>query len=288
MQYFIKGFVALAFVVVSASPAGAETRRPGSVFRDCDTCPEMVVIPAGSFMMGSPASEAGRVSTEGPRHQVRVKSFAIGKYEVTVGEFAAFVKDSGHDAATSCWLWNGIKLVERSDRSWKNPGFSQTNRHPVTCVSWKDAQAYVSWLSRKTGKRYRLPSEAEWEYATRAGTATARYWGGHLGRNNANCNNCGSRWDGKQTAPVGSFRPNGFGLHDVLGNVWEWVEDCWNSNYGGAPSDGRAWKSGDCGKRVHRGGPWNDGPRFVRSAYRSGIDAGFRNFSNGFRVARGF
>ena len=123
-------------------------------------------------------------------------------------------------------------------------------------MSWNDAKLYVRWLSRKTEQRYRLLTEAEWEFVARAGMTSARYWGADIGRNNANCNDCGSRWDDRQTAPVGSFEPNAFGLHDVLGNVWEWVEDCWNDSYAGAPADGTAWTSGDCRRRVLRGGSW--------------------------------
>ncbi len=270
MKYFIKVFAAVALVVILASPVAAEERKPGSAFRDCDTCPEMVVIPAGSFMMGSPSDEAGRQTHEGPRHRVRVKSFAIGKYEVTFAEWDV------------CVAAGGCTGYRPEDRRWGR------GRQPVIYVSWKDAQAYVSWLSQKTGKRYRLPSEAEWEYAARAGTASARYWGAGLGRNNANCHGCGSRWDDKQTAPVGSFRPNRFGLRDVLGNVSEWVEDCWSKRHSGAPSDGRAWKTGNCKMGVLRGGSWKNFPKSVRSAYRDRFLVSFRNYYVGFRIARTF
>ena len=157
---------------------------------------------------------------------------------------------------------------------------------PVINVSWDDGQAYVGWLSKKTGQRYRLASESEWEYAARAGTKTARYWGEAIGSGNANCHECGSQWDGRQTAPVGSFRSNGFGVHDVLGNVWEWTEDCWNESYAGAPGDGSAWTSGDCSRRVLRGGSWDGIPRLVRSAYRNGSTTVTRGNGLGFRVAR--
>ena len=154
-------------------------------------------------------------------------------------------------------------------------------------VSWHDAKAYVEWLSRKTGKRYRLLSEGEWEYVARAGTETAFWWGDEMGSGRANCDGCGSRWDGRQTAPAGSFRANGFGLHDVHGNVWEWVEDCWHGDYGGAPTDGSAWTSGGvCGKRVLRGGSWFNKPRNLRSANRNWYSAGFRISYLGFRIAR--
>ena len=153
-------------------------------------------------------------------------------------------------------------------------------------VSWEDAQSYVRWLSRETGEEYRLLSEAEWEYAARAGTRTRYWWGDAIGRNRANCagNHCGDSY--RYTAPVGSFSSNGFGLHDMHGNVWEWVEDCWNDSYRGAPSDGSAWESGDCGVRVLRGGSWSHVPRLLRSAYRFGSTAGDRSSYAGFRVAR--
>ena len=214
--------------------------RPGRVFRDCPECPEMVVVPAGSFMMGSPSHEAGRGDDEGPRHRVTIeKPFAVGKYEVTFAEWDACVADGG------C----GGHRPE--DEGWGR------GRRPVINVNWDDAKAYVRWLNRKTGKQYRLPSEAEWEYAARAGTTTRYNWGDDIGRNRANCNGCGSRWDRKQTAPVGSFRANVFGLHDVHGNVWEWVEDCLNYNYAGAPADGSPWTDGDCTlAAVLRGGSW--------------------------------
>ena len=157
---------------------------------------------------------------------------------------------------------------------------------PVVNVNWNGAKAYVRWLSDKTGKQYRLLSEAEWEYAARGGTTTRYSWGDDIDRNRANCEGCGSRWDDKQTAPVGSFAANPFGLYDVHGNVWEWVEDCGNRSYAGAPSDGRAWTRGDCRRRVLRGGSWVDIPRYLRSAFRFGGRSGNRSSNWGFRVAR--
>ena len=152
-------------------------------------------------------------------------------------------------------------------------------------VSWDDAKGYVDWLSGKTGEEYRLLSEAEWEFVARAGTRTARYWGDEVGRNRANCRGCGSRWDGEQTAPMGLFSANPFGLYDVHGNVGEWVEDCWNDSYHGAPTDGSAWESGRCESRVLRGGSWYGRPRFLRSALRGGFTSGGRGSGVGFRVA---
>ena len=247
----------------------ASTAAEGGVFRDCDVCPEMVVVPAGSFMMGSPPSEEGRDDDEGPVHRVMIaEPFAAGKYEVTFEEWDA------------CVSGGGCSGYRPGDHGWGR------GRRPVIDVSWKDAQAYVAWLSRKAGKEYRLLSEAEWEYAARAGTTTRYHWGDDVGRDRANCYGslCGDSWE--YTAPVGSFGANGFGLHDMHGNVWEWVEDCWNG-YAGAPSDGSAWESGNCGMRVLRGGSWNFNPRFLRAADRVRIFTGYRNLSyGGFRVAR--
>ena len=191
-------------------------------FRDCAECPELVVVPTGSYMMGAPSSEDGR-DNEGPVHRVRIGwAFAVGVKEVTVGEYGRFVSETGRSMGDSCWTYEGGEWKERSGRSWRNPGFSQTDGHPVVCVSWDDAKAYVGWLSGETGEGYRLLSESEWEYVSRAGTRTAYWWGDEIGRSRANCDRCGSRWDEEQTAPVGSFSANAFGLHDVHGNVWEW------------------------------------------------------------------
>ena len=263
-------------------PAGA-----GSVFRDCRHCPEMVVVPPGRFMAGPPTSEEDGHSDEALRHSVTIGSpLAVGVHEVTRGEFGYFASSTNRSMRGSCWVREDGEWKLRSDRGWRSPGFSQTDSHPVVCVNWDDARAYVQWLSHETGESYRLLSGSEWEYAARAGTATRYWWGADIGRNRANCDGCGSRRDGESTAPVGSFAANGFGLRDVHGNVWEWVQDCWNASYAGAPGDGSAWESGDCSERVVRGGSWSSGPRFLRAAYRSGNVAGNRFDNLGFRVAR--
>ncbi len=243
----------------------------GSVFRDCPHCPEMVVVPPGDFMMGSPSSEEDRSDDEGPRHRVTIGSpFAVGVYEVTFSEWDA------------CASAGGCGGYRPDDEGWGR------GQRPVINVSWDDAQSYVAWLSRATGEAYRLLSESEWEYVARAGTATRYWWGRDIGRNRANCDRCGSRWDDERTAPVGSFEANAFGLHDVHGNVWEWVQDCWNDSYAGAPGDGSAWESGNCSRRVLRGGSWDDVPRVLRAASRGRDDTGFRGSYAGFRVARTF
>ena len=283
--------------------AEAERRRrelePGRRFRDCDACPQMVVVPAGSFMMGSPPGEEGRFDNEGPVHRVSIaEPLAVGVHEVTRGEFARFVRETSRSTGNACRVWdsNEGKVVERSGLNWRNPGFAQADRHPVVCVNWDDAQSYVRWLSRETGERYRLLSESEWEYVARAGTRTARYWGesesGQCRYGNGADASTTFDWrvscsDGHaRTSPVGSYTKNGFGLHDVLGNAWEWVQDCWNEDYAGAPGNGRAWERGDCSQRVVRGGSWVDKPRNLRSAVRYGFASGDRDYDVGFRIAR--
>ena len=244
-------------------------QAPGRRFRDCAECPELVVVPAGSFMMGSPSSDSKGYSDERPVHRVTIgEPIAVGVYEVTFGEWDACRRGGG------CSHNPG-------DRGWGR------GTRPVIEVRWEDAQEYVRWLSRETGKRYRLMSESEWEYVARSGTETRYHWGDAAGRNRANCNGCGSRWDNRQTSPVGSFSANAFGLHDVHGNVWEWVEDCWHGDYAGAPPDGSARTSGgDCSRRVLRGGSWDSYPGSVRSALRGWHAAGNRSYYLGFRVAR--
>ena len=277
--------------------------RAGDRFRDCPECPEMVVVPAGSYRMGSPSYEQGRQENEGPVHEVTIAApFAIGVYEVTVAEFRRFVDETGYSAYSSCWTYEDGEVKDRADRGWRNPGFGQSGRHPVTCASWDDAQAYAAWLLQETGEEYRLPSESEWEYAARAGTKTARPWGEgesgqcrHANGGDASIKERYSDWewavascrDGHlHTAPVGSFAANGWGLHDMLGNVWEWTEDCWNDSYAGAPSDGSVWEYGNCAVRVLRGGSWFNGPSSLRAANRNRVTAGSRSDDIGFRVAR--
>lgn len=304
---------ALVFLQTPLARAQDKPDVPGGTFRDCPECPEMVPIPAGNFVMGSHAREVGRDGDEGPQHEVRVGTFALSRYEVTLAEYKAFVRDTGFDTS-GCTIWAEDRWTSDQAASWRNPGFGQTERQPVVCVSWTDAQAYVVWLSGKTGHAYRLPSEAEWEYAARARTTTARYWG-ESPDSGCTYSNVADRslrerypdWVVDQgekarypewiaghacedgyvyTAPVSSFEPNAFGLHDMLGNVWEWVEDCWNASYVGAPEDGSAWTSGDCSHRVARGGGWDDFRRFVRSANRARWHSQVRAGGLGFRVAR--
>ena len=259
-----------AFRNVQALPAQHEQAlKPGDAFQECANCPKMMVVPAGSFTMGSPANEPGRQEDEGPQHMVTIAGqFAVGQFELTFGEWDACVADRG------C---NGYKPI---DAGWGR------GQRPVIYVSLDDARSYVAWLSKITGRPYRLLTEAEYEYATRAGTRTAYPWGDDIGKNNANCNGCGSRWDFLQTAPVGSFAPNAFGLNDMVGNVWEWTEDCYHESYDEAPADGSAWISGDCSRRVVRGGSWRGLPGYLRSADRYWGSTVSRGVFLGFRVAR--
>jgi formylglycine-generating enzyme required for sulfatase activity len=251
--------------------------KPGSgeSFKDCPDCPEMVIAPAGSFTMGSPDSEPERYSVEGPQHKVTISTpFAVGKFAVTFAEWDACV------AAGGC---GGYKP---SDSGWGR------GDRPVINVSWDDAKAYAGWLSTKTGKSYRLLSEAEREYVTRAGTATPFWWGSSITPDQANYDGNyvyagGSKGEYRQrTLPVKSFKPNPWGLYQVHGNVWEWVQDCWVDSYKDAPSDGSARATGDCARRVLRGGSWGDYPRNLRSAYRFRFSPDSRYNYLGFRLAR--
>jgi len=270
-----------------------------TTFRECVECPEMTAIPAGRFVMGSPAGERGRFDSEAPQHEVSLRAFALGTYDITNEEFLTFLRETGFQPAPCDPIL---------DLTWSSPakgiayapGNSPPGGDPAVCLNWFDAEAYVAWLNAKVRAQghlpvgskgpYRLPSEAEWEYAARAGTKTVRWWGDAIGKGHANCNGCGSGFDGILIAPVGSFEPNPFGLYDMLGNVWQWTEDCWNESYVGAPADGSAWTRGDCRKRVLRGGSWSNLPEFLRSATRSKANAAGGDFDYssyaGFRVAR--
>jgi len=250
--------------------AQEQALKPGDSFRECAAaCPEMIVVPAGTFLMGLPAGEPRRQAFERPQHRVTIiKPFAVAKFELT---FRA---------------WDECAAYGNCDAHVKDSGFGRGGQ-PVVNVTWDDARRYAAWLAKITGKPYRLLSEAEYEYAARAGTQTAYPWGDDIGKNNANCNGCGSRWDNMQTAPVGSFPPNRFGLYDMVGNVYEWVEDCLHANYRGAPSNGAAWVGGgSCIGRMIRGGSWADDPIDLRSANRPWSPATVRRSFIGFRVAR--
>jgi len=279
------------------------------VFRDCGDCPQLVRIPSGEFLMGAGPDEEERErlgepfrNRSVPQRRVRVPAFAMGRFEVTRSEFRRFAEATGH-AGDDCFVWAGGEHRLDSDRSWHSPGYPQDGRHPATCVSWEDADAYVRWLSRLTGRRYRLPSEAEWEYAARARTVTPRFWGADGQAACAHANGADARlratvpaagdWDAADcddghahTAPAGSYPANAFGLHDMLGNAAEWTADCWNPDYRGAPADGRSRSDGDCWLRAVRGGAWDEGPAGLRAAYRVGSPVVVRVYTRGFRVVR--
>ncbi|MGO9486846.1 MAG: SUMF1/EgtB/PvdO family nonheme iron enzyme [Rhodomicrobium sp.] len=266
-------------LLIAVATGAKSCVKPGSgeSFKDCPHCPEMVVVPSGSFTMGSPENEPEREKDEGPQHKVTItEPFAVGRFAVTLAEWDACAQDGG------C---GGYKP---SDQGWGR------GKMPVINVSWNDAQAYVKWLSEKTGRQYRLLSEAEREYVTRAGTKTPFWWGSSITPEQANYNgnynyNGGSTGKyRKRTLPINSFDPNPWGLYQVHGNVCEWVEDCWHSNYEDAPSDGSVWITGNCVIRVHRGSSWGDGPQYLRAEHRGGNYPYDRYYLTGFRVALGW
>jgi formylglycine-generating enzyme required for sulfatase activity len=295
--------------VLPLSIPEARKGRRGYVFRDCDTCPEMVEIEPGLLLMGSALTESGHLSEEAPRNLVSLpQRFAVGRFEVTRAEFSAFAAATGAVAAADDKCQSESEpgksdWEDRAGRNWRSPGFPQGDTHPVVCVSWTQAKAYAAWLSERTGQSYRLLTEAEWEFAARAGsttryafgdadsdlcshgngrdqTARRLYGGAGLPRSSE----CDDRYI--HTSPVGNFRPNAFGLHDMHGNAWEWVEDCWLDDYKSASLDGSARVSEACRLRVFRGGAWNSGPNSLRSANRGGTSPERPSNVVGFRVAR--
>jgi len=277
-------------------------RTAGDSVKDCDLCPELVVVPAGTFEMGTPSYEKNRGDDEGPIRRVTIpKAFAIGKFEVTKAEFAAFADTTGYSTGTACRTRENDSWDVREGRNWRDPGYRQSPRDPVVCINKADAEAYLEWLSCMSGKRFRLPTEAEWEYAARAGSLTSRYWGddpnGACGFANVHDRTAkaalNSTWephdcdDGAiHTSAVGRFQPNAFGLHDTLGNVWEWTADCYHDSYSGAPADGSARTDGACEKVVDRGGSWISSIGYVRTGNRAGPAPDLREFTLGIRVAR--
>ncbi len=233
-------------------------------FKDCKSCPELAVIPSGTFIMGADS----RYESEGPAHRVTIaKPFAMGIYEVTFDEWKA------------CFKAHACGKVMPDDHGWGR------GKRPVINITWYGARRYVRWLSKKTGKTYHLPSEAQWEYAARADAKSTYWWGNAVGKGRANCRDCGVKIS-RKSEPVDSFKPNPWGLYNVSGNVWEWVADCWNPTHIGAPADGAVRLSGDCRQRVIRGGSWYYFSKNMRSAWRFKNDARVKSYGIGFRVMR--
>jgi len=311
-------------------PQNSSLFKSGQTFRDCSDCPEMVVIPAGSFTMGSTVSELGnnfytkyQLPLEGVRRVVNIHKFAAGKFDVTRGEWAAFVAATNRQTKGGC-SWSGLPQDSTKNlwdpnpkASWRNLGFHQDDSHPAVCITWDDAQDYVTWLSQKTGAHYRLLTEAEWEYASRAGTTTAYPWGDSASHEYANYGTDTTAGVGFATgrdkwittSPVGSFPPNQFGLYDMQGNILQWVEDCFSPSYSGLPVDGSAynvdvelklegdiwaWMNGksSCSFHICRGGDAWDPPSLIRSAARNwgpaegGTIQDYGSAGLGFRVAK--
>ena len=312
----ISGIAAVLFLLLLLALTSVNAYQVGETFRDCAMCPEMVVLPAGKFTMGSPEGERGRNDGEGLQRRVTIpKPFAVGKYNVTVEQYAEFVKETKHKTE-NCY--------HTEDQSWDDPGFDQTNNHPVVCVSWEDASTYVDWLSEKTKHEYRLLTEAEWEYAAQAETTTAYHLERMIFPNQVQYPSSVEErgqfshrsyirmqqlsFSYQRTAAVGGSPANSFGLHDMHGDVWEWVDDCWHDDYTGTPTNRSTWLSGcrkgnedDCegygdwckelivGKefRVSRGGGRNSSSQQVTSPdrIRTVQTVEFVNVG-GFRVAR--
>lgn len=311
MNHMGKLLATATLLFAGAVAAGEPTPRvptvPGTTFRECgEGCPLMTVIPAGSFSMGTTRQDIESDGREGPPHTVTfAKPFAMGVHDVTRGEFASFIHDSGYQTKQGCNVLDSEgRWITDPDKDWRHPGFAQTDRDPVVCVSWNDTHVYTAWLNRKVGSTdvgsgpYRLPSEAEWEYAARAGSTTGYYWGQEPTHDLANygiedCGPCGARRDGRDrwyfTSPVGSFPPNAFGLYDALGNVWQWTEDCTHYSFKGAPADGAAWMTDTdraCYNHLVRGGSWLDPGILLTIFVRNPWGSDDRNYANGFRVAR--
>jgi formylglycine-generating enzyme required for sulfatase activity len=305
--------------------------KPRDMFKECDECPEMVVLPAGSYLMGIAVDRNGWSEDDAhiPQHRVTIpKSFAVGRFEITVDQFAAFVTETGYNPGGKCFVFDAVMYdahkqekpetsmlpwFEKTGHSWRSPGYPHRGSHPVACINWYDAKAYAAWLERKSGKQYRLLSEAEWEYAARAGAQTrvsfgdsyAEIWekicshgntfdeAANYGRAKAifgqmkdsEGNPAKFRRDGfEYTSPIGSFSANGFGLYDMYGNTWEITEHCGNKNYDGAPTDGSAWLTGDCTKRMRRGGSFRMPPHITKVRHDGSAED--RVDDVGFRVAR--
>ncbi len=290
-----------ALAAVTATDVSAQD--PGTVFTDCATCPEMIVIPSGQFIMGSPDDEPQRDADESPRRTLTIdQPFAVSRFEITRDQYAEFAAASGRSAGPDCTVWVGNKWELTEGKNWQDPHYPQTGNDPVACIDWFDAQAFAAWLADRTGQPYRLLSEAEWEYMARGGTTTVYHFGddpaGLCEYDNGHDMtsmrvHTDMPWEGvpcddgfAETAPVGALHPNLFGVYDVHGNVWEWLADCYAPSYNGAPLDGLPVLAEDCEQRVYRGGGWSVQERGRRSANRGRYAADQRYGQLGIRVAR--
>jgi len=303
---------ALLLLAAEALPQAAPAGAP----RDCTVCPELALVPPGQFQMGSApdAPELDTASGESPPVTLAfARPFLVSRREITVGEYRRFVEATEAKAVPGCRVWAGGQWIQDPDRSWRDPGFAAAPRDddPVVCVSWDDAHAYAEWLAAESGKRYRLPSEAEWEYVARGGTSYPRFWGERDSREdlvlslacdyanvydasavdalglagpNARCSD-----RAPTLAPAGQYKPNAFGVHDIIGNAREWVMDCYTASYAGRPQDARAWTwQGGCELKGVRGGSFASRPRDARAPARSSAPASLRQSDLGFRVARDY
>lgn len=306
----------LAALIAWAPATIAQTAAPAAAARDCAACPELAVVPPGQFAMGSApdAAELDPATGETPAVALSfTRPFLISRREITVGEFRRYVEATGAAPSPGCRVWLGGQWVQERDRGWQDPAFALPPRddEPVVCVNWDDARAYAGWLSEQSGKRYRLPSEAEWEYAARGGTSYPRYWGERDSREdlvlslacdyanvydssavdalrfpfpNARCSDRATA-----LAPTAQYKPNAFGIYDIIGNAREWVMDCYTASYLGRPEDGRAWTwQGGCERKVVRGGSWASRPRDARAPARAALPGAHRQSDLGFRVARDY
>ena len=306
----------IAVLIAFAPAAKAQTTPPVTAARDCENCPELAVVPPGQFAMGSApdAAELDRTTGETPAVALSfTRPFLISRREINVGDFRRYVEATGAEPAPGCRVWLGGQWVQERDRGWRDPGFALPPRddEPVVCVNWDDARGYAEWLSQQSGKRYRLPSEAEWEYVARGGTSYPRYWGERDSREdlvlslacdyanvydssavdaqrfpwpNARCNDRAAA-----LAPGAQYKPNAFGVFDIIGNAREWVMDCHTASYAGRPEDGRAWTwQGGCEWKGVRGGSWASRPRDARAPARGAELTAHRQSDLGFRVARDY
>lgn len=307
--------ILVLLLTACASQQESDTYEIGTAFKSCANCPEMIVLPAGEYLMGSPDTEDGRRDHEGPQRMIRLSNkFAVSRFEITRSQFEAFIAETSHSPANNCMVWTGARGGEQIlGKNWQDPNFEQTDNDPVVCISWTDAKAYVTWLQEKTGKEYRLLTESEWEYAARGGTTTRYSFGdsadnicdfGNVPDQTAERSAGGWYWKfvncedgyGAQTSPVGSFKPNPFDLYDIHANVWEWVEDCYQDSFVGGPVDGSAWITEPCKGRVVRGGSLSapidnsrTAARYIGIGETSTRDKGdpelYSNFNLGLRIA---